>query len=436
MEEALSKTDGSNSRQQQTMDKLYLEKDETGDVTFIVELEKIRAHKSILAAISPKYKAQFYGLHSDQGDIVVEDVTASAFKEFLQLFYLENPKVTKENIEGVLNLAKQSLAENLFTYCVGILMLQADVVKDACFVYRLALLYDIEELIEVCRWSISKNTMEVFKSDGFLVNCDRYMLLDFLKMDSLKCKETDIFEAAISWAKAACKEKNLDAEKMENLRLELGDAFYEIRFLSMTITEFVHLHSLHEGLFTQHEMQEIIYIIGNLKDFQASKFNQTLRNEELQELEVNRVVRGEVTGGLAKIIPVGFKCSKAIRLNGLTAGFELPSNQYCLQLTITSENGFVTEHKPNYTIKHLTVDEPPPTLVTSVTFEEPIDIQLNNRVVVSFLDIPPIKYFTEYTLSKKVELENYKFCFNVFDVNETENVPGMLLTRLSFTKIK
>lgn len=77
-----------NSIVNKTIEKLYKKRDETGDVAFIVESQNIRAHRSILAALSPNYEAKFHGLQPHTGDVNVEDVTAAAFNEFLQFFYI------------------------------------------------------------------------------------------------------------------------------------------------------------------------------------------------------------------------------------------------------------------------------------------------------------------------------------------------------------
>lgn len=82
----------------QGMHKLYANREETGDVTFIVDSESIRAHRCVLAAFSPKYEAQLFGAMPEKGDIIVDDVSAAVFKEFLQFFYLDKVELTMENI--------------------------------------------------------------------------------------------------------------------------------------------------------------------------------------------------------------------------------------------------------------------------------------------------------------------------------------------------
>lgn len=419
MDAVMDKEGYPKSRPKQTMERLYLDKEETGDVTFIVKSQKIRAHKCVLAATSPKYKAQFYGSQPDNGDIIVEGVTAAAFKEFLQFFYLEKAILTADNIEEVLSLAKQSLVEHFVKDCVSFLSTE---VKDPCLVYRLAILYDIKELIDQCLQYISENTMEAFKSDGFLVNCNRDMLMEILKLHSLNCKETEIFEACIFWAKAMCISKNVDAEKIENLRAELGDVIYEIRFRSLTIGEFVHLHSSYEGFFTAAEMQEIMYMIGNLKNFQPSNFNPTPRNEEMQ---LNRIVHEKKIENLgSSIAPVSFFCNKRFLLKGFAAGFRLPSNEYKLRITITDENKCRTEQE----LKYDTITQQKETIFT---FEKPIIIKPNSHVYFA-IDLSNIGIFTRFTLEKKVEVDNYKI--EILH-HEMPNVPGILLTQLFFNII-
>lgn len=63
--------------------KLYEQRNETGDIKFIVGLEEILAHRCVLAALSPRYKAQFYGSMPEKDIINVKDVSPAAFKEFL-----------------------------------------------------------------------------------------------------------------------------------------------------------------------------------------------------------------------------------------------------------------------------------------------------------------------------------------------------------------
>lgn len=73
--------------------KMYLDSD-IADVYFVCDSEdggfkRIPAHKSVLAAASKVFKVMFYGELKEEGDIKVCNVTAAAFEEFLQFFYLK-----------------------------------------------------------------------------------------------------------------------------------------------------------------------------------------------------------------------------------------------------------------------------------------------------------------------------------------------------------
>lgn len=259
---------------QTTLKELYRDRDETGDVSFIVDSETIRAHRCVLAALSPKYKAQFYGPRPDVGEVEVKDVTAAAFNEFLQFFYLDEVDLTVENIESVLKLVQQSLVDEFMKECIAFLS-ESVSVDNMCSVYRLAIFYGIKELNSICESLISSNAMEMFATRDFL-NCDADVLIRILKIDSLQCSETQVFEACIEWAKNVCEQKNID-DKIENIRAELDITLREIRFGSMTIDEFLDLNNTHQGFFTPSEFMEIIYIINKFPNFKSDNFYQGVR---------------------------------------------------------------------------------------------------------------------------------------------------------------
>lgn len=259
----------------QTLDQLYLDRDETGDITFIVDSQRIRAHRWVLAAASPKFKAQFYGSHPDGSEIPLPNVSASAFDEFLQFFYKESITLTIENIETVLDLAKQSLVDEFVTNCINFIESKTTL-QNVCWSYRLAVMYGIESLRNKCERQISNDTNELFASLAF-VKCDHEILLQILKLNVMNCTEKNVFDACLAWAHVQCKQTNLNAKNPANLRNVLGDAIYQLRFASMSIEEFAASYKLVEGLFMENEIVEILYMIGQLDGFKSQKFNQTPR---------------------------------------------------------------------------------------------------------------------------------------------------------------
>lgn len=155
-------------------------------------------------------------------------------------------------------------------------------IDNVCWAYKFAIWYDIEKLKDLCEQIISENSLQVFISEDY-IDCDQDLLIKILKMDSLYCKETDVFDACIAWANAACERDGLDNENMEQLRAKLGDAITQIRFCSMNIKEFAEILSKYKGFFTSDESNDIFHMIGKVEGFKSERFNQTPRHQPKEE---------------------------------------------------------------------------------------------------------------------------------------------------------
>lgn len=255
---------------------LFAERENTGDAVFVVQSKRIVAHRNVLAAFSPKYKAQFYGPNPDLGEIHVSDITPDAFEEFIRFFYGEMVNFTYENVEGILNQAKQCLINIFVCECELFLMRSLNDAK-LIWNYRLSILYELEKLQEVCEQKIRMDLPKLIASNDFL-ECDKNVLINILSIGQLiDCKETDIFEGCISWAKAACQRKNINDKNPKNLRTQLNGVLDCICFGSFNIYKFVEINATYKGFFTTDEFVEITNIIGDLKHFRSKHFNQKVR---------------------------------------------------------------------------------------------------------------------------------------------------------------
>lgn len=255
--------------------RLYEDREQTGDVVFIVDTERIHAHKCILAALSPKYKTQFYGSHPDTGDVLVTDISAPAFKEYIQFFYGRTVKFTSENILQILNLAKECLVDHLLKAC-STFLLESLSDNNVCWTYRLAILYDLKFLRISCEVRIRSMVPRMFKNADFL-RCEQNVLIEILKIDPINCEEWDILKGCIGWAQYSCERNRLSTKVAANLRTALGPAITEIRFNSLSIEQFAKFNSMYKGFFSLEEFREITNIIANLKPFKSTKFNQRSR---------------------------------------------------------------------------------------------------------------------------------------------------------------
>lgn len=249
--------------------KFYLSADQA-DVWFIIDDERIPGHKLILSSASPWFKTMFSGSLPEQGDVdLSETATAPEFKEFLQFFYGIDVHLTLENIEGVLNLSKQSMVDDFFRKCEQFLM-DHITMATVCRGYQLAILYDAQRLEHFCERAICINASDILKSESFL-GAVYEIVRRIVEMPTLLCNEACVFNAIINWARVNCDNQNISSEA-GNLRNQLQDLLYRIRVEAFSDQEFGAILYSNPNLFTKEEIQEMIFIRTHVKDFKPKLF--------------------------------------------------------------------------------------------------------------------------------------------------------------------
>ncbi|XP_055303138.1 BTB/POZ domain-containing protein 6-A-like isoform X2 [Sitodiplosis mosellana] len=250
--------------------KLYMNS-ESADVHFVFEsnddIERVPAHKAHLMVGSDVFAKMFNGSWKEMDKVKIGDVSASAFKEFLQFFYVGQVKLTMENIAAVMNLGEMYNVTECLAVCTKFLKNNLND-ENVCSNYELAILLNQEGLKKACEIFIGLNIKAVFKSTDFQT-CDRKMLAQILKLNWMSCTEVDLFEACMSWVKVASKQ---DVLTKETVQAHLGDLFHEIRFGSMSLQMFAALIPTYGSTFSLDEHQEIIQMIAD-PTFQSTIFN-------------------------------------------------------------------------------------------------------------------------------------------------------------------
>lgn len=250
------------------------------DVWFIFnDEEPIPGHRWILRVIVPLYSKD---LANGCNEIHLSGVVAvDAFMEFLKLIHLMKPNLTMETIEGVMHMAKLWQSEPILKECEQFLK-KSITEKSTLFLgYRLAAEYQLKDLKAIYLDEICANARAAFQTDGvwnqsFLTLPYEYVL-EILECDALACKEIYIFDACVAWARGTCARNDLDVSNADNLRRQLRDLLYQIRFTSMTSEEAAKCIDLHPQLFTEDELPEILCMIGHVKEFKPKQFNWTAR---------------------------------------------------------------------------------------------------------------------------------------------------------------
>lgn len=233
--------------------------DSDAKVKFFIGSEEIPADSRILSAFSPKYRSQFSPAMYKNNVFVLKNVSSAGFKEFQQFSCKNEVTLTLENIEDVLDLAKQSLVDEIAHFLINMVGLDKFL-----FFYRLALRFHMELLKECCTNAIETNVGAVFKTADFL-KCEKEILRNILTIDLRDCNESEIFDACVSWARAQCEKHELDGDQSVNLRAVLGEALYKIRFYSMSIEEYSTISELYPELLTTKESHDVLRAIVELK---------------------------------------------------------------------------------------------------------------------------------------------------------------------------
>lgn len=401
---------------------LYLNSD-GADVWFVFKDERIPAHKLILTTMSPWLNTMFFGALPEGNEVNMTNgpVTADAFKEFLQFFYTDKVKLTLKNIESVMDLAKQSLADHIFAECEEFLA-KSITTDTMCFGYQLALRYGASKLKKICEDEICVNAEQVLRSSSFM-EFPYEFLEEILQCDSLACEEKDVFNACIAWAKAACKRNGKDPLKMENLRAQLKDTVHQIRFISMTKEEVARCIASCPGFFTANELEEIICMTGkataNTIKKCDEKFNWTpryfnLRWDKGRRLECERFwfrSKSRPFYPVQEVETTSFTCNRRVLLRG----FECECNEIISKaatIEIIEKRSKDDDHDP---IERYNEE-------TTLNFENKVTYYSNK---LGYLK----SYVAKFTLNKPILLRpKYTYVIKITltpdEEGESEDAPG------------
>lgn len=246
------------------------------DVHFVFNSEKrqLPANRCLLAIASPVFQRMFFGDLREPGDIEIVDATADAFAEFLQFFYLDKFELTVDNIAEVLTMADKYDVAGLLNLC-GI-YLECNLNNETvCWIYELALLFDLPHLRQLCCDRICQESGAVLATKSFR-QVSVLVLTRILEQDALSCDEYRLYREVMAWAAASCQRNFLPAT-MENMKSELGACFELIRFPTMTTEEFTQCIA-DDGLFEASEYLAILTYLTLHRELKPLRFKKESRN--------------------------------------------------------------------------------------------------------------------------------------------------------------
>ncbi|XP_022228139.2 BTB/POZ domain-containing protein 9-like [Drosophila obscura] len=216
------------------------------DVVFLVEDQRLSAHRLVLATRSEYFHAMLHGdmAESKQREIRLE-VPLEAFKIILE--YLDSGKLPLsildvDKIIDVLNLAHFYGLEYVETAITNHLQ-KSIAVSNVCVILNAARRYDPDQLTKECLKFMDNNVVDLLKQDSIKM-LSKESFEEFLRRDNFWVPEVEIFRSVCKWR------DNNPSEDIQTL-LSL------VRLPLMSIHELLHVVRP-SGIFTPDQLLDAI----------------------------------------------------------------------------------------------------------------------------------------------------------------------------------
>ncbi|XP_053386871.1 BTB/POZ domain-containing protein 2-like [Mercenaria mercenaria] len=253
------------------------------DISFVFKGKKdvkLPAHKFVLSMRSDVFEAMFYGSLAEGGNTIsIEDIEPENMKEVLRFVYSDKPELNGTNVMQCLYAAKKYALTGLVNQCSSFLENNIET-SNVCMIHEQAVFYDMKYLQETSFQYILENAPGAFSSEGFL-QISHTTLLDLFKHDELSMDEVDVFKAALKWSKSNCDSKRLSPDA-KNLREDLGEAVFAIRFPIMPIKDFAEVVTP-TGVLTSEEQIMLYQFNATEGSSQIGKFTHRERSGSTAE---------------------------------------------------------------------------------------------------------------------------------------------------------
>ncbi len=186
------------------------------DVKLQVEQKTIQAHRTVLSAASPYWKAMFTGNFRESSDkvVLVQDMGWNALKEIVSCIYTTRLNVTCENVIDIFSAAHICQLGFIQDRCKTFML--ENIKPSMCFKYlEFAQKYDIEVLEQATESYVLRNFPEVVQEEkDMFVSISHEALCQYLSSDKLrnKYKEIVVYQAAKDWVNANqnCAERDVN----------------------------------------------------------------------------------------------------------------------------------------------------------------------------------------------------------------------------------
>ena len=172
------------------------------DVTLVVQGRKFPAHRVILAANSPYFRAMFTsGLsESQQSSIELNDISSAILEPLLGYFYTSHVLLEAEQVQDLVQVVDMLQVDQLKEACVEYLLHHVTV-TNCLTMLNFADIHNCEKLYEESQKLVTKQFKEISVSKEFKM-LSSSQLFQLLSLDALSVSKEEVaFEAVISWVK-------------------------------------------------------------------------------------------------------------------------------------------------------------------------------------------------------------------------------------------
>ena len=172
------------------------------DVTIRVETDQLAAHKLVLSANSPYFRAMFSSNYSEatQSKVEILGVTSVALELLVQYFYTSKIHISTENVQDILAASTMLQASRVTDACCEFMRRHLGV-SNCLGVQTFADMHSCSELKRMASEFTKSNFVIVVESEDFLkLELDQVLEL-FSASDLVVASEANVFEACVRWIK-------------------------------------------------------------------------------------------------------------------------------------------------------------------------------------------------------------------------------------------
>eukprot|EP00928_Gymnodinium_smaydae_P033275 TRINITY_DN23875_c0_g3_i3.p1 TRINITY_DN23875_c0_g3~~TRINITY_DN23875_c0_g3_i3.p1 ORF type:complete len:540 (-),score=99.29 TRINITY_DN23875_c0_g3_i3:60-1490(-) len=205
----------------------------TADVRLRVQdAETLPAHRAILGARSPVFRAMFFGQMKERHAACVEVNVFAPLTMRLLLRYIYAGLIESVKLEDMVPLMACADHYGVIALRDNIGQFLADSIsaETACSVLALARAYRQDQLVDRYLEFILTHAQQVVTTDGF-VFLDRALLMKILEADDARIEEIELFKALVRWYRRAA---TRDEYAEDGESGQASELFARIRYGQMT----------------------------------------------------------------------------------------------------------------------------------------------------------------------------------------------------------